>query len=273
LSEFSNELPDHARLELDFFGEPVTFQGLNSADNNKTVTTAMGALDGFLLTVVSKGKSSIGGGDEAGLEIKSAHSVAVSWSELLRHAAVWNASQEDGTNRRAAPMLAVVAVAPVLAQAGIAYVRHLDSLLKQAKPGAPGLPAIQMMTIAEAAVSRRDDKNLNARERAHLRALHWLLEGDYPKALLSYLQLLRSCPGDVLALSLAMDLSLTIGDKQAALRYVIMKLAAVNSVIASILTTALPFSTGLQVPPLRTGTNVAEVSFGLPFPGMPWRRP
>lgn len=48
---------DLTTAELDFFGEPVTFRG------SKKRTNAMAAYDGFLLCVVSKGRSTTGGGD------------------------------------------------------------------------------------------------------------------------------------------------------------------------------------------------------------------
>jgi len=94
-------------MELDFFGEPVTFLGMAAEDKTDN---AMATLDGFLLASVSKGKSCIGGGMEAGLEVKSAHAAAVAWAEILRHATVWNHPENKN---KSAPMLAVVAVAPV----------------------------------------------------------------------------------------------------------------------------------------------------------------
>lgn len=119
-------------------------------------------------------------------------------------------------------MLAVVAVAPLLAQAGVAYVKHLDTLLIKANPGARGLPKMSLMEIAETAVSCLDDddkKNaLEERERLHLQALQCLLDDEHQTALVSLLKVLRSCPGDLLALSLAMDLAFTVGDKASALR-------------------------------------------------------
>jgi hypothetical protein len=210
----ATRLSKDVHLELDFFGEPVSFVGLSPED---TTSNAMAAMDGFLLCAVSKGKTCTSGGEEGGLEIKSAHSAAIAWAEALRHAAVWNQAGE--TTNRSAPMLAVVAVAPVLAQAGVAYVKHLDTLLKQAKSRAPGLPPIQMYDMAVTAASHKDDtRRINQRERMHLKALDYLLQNEYPTALTIYLKILRSCPGDALALSLAMDLALTLGDKQAALR-------------------------------------------------------
>lgn len=217
LPEDTSRLPKFAQLQLDFFGEPVTF--LNSTQvSNEGTTNAMAALDGFLLAVVSKGKTCIGGGGEAGLEIKSAHAAALSWSELLRHAAVWNQTPGPKDDRPIAPMLAVVSVAPVLAQAGSSYVKHLDTLLKHAKLGAPGLSVIQMYELAVEATAHKQNDKLNVRERMHLQALDYLLRDDHPSALAKMLGILRICPGDAFALSQAMDLSQTVGDKDAALR-------------------------------------------------------
>jgi hypothetical protein len=210
-----SKIPSDCQMELDFFGEAVTFAGLSSKD--EPTKNARAGLDGFLLCVVSRGLSCVGGGDEAGLEPKSAHAAALSWAECLRHAAVWNATGQT----KSAPMLAVVAVAPLLAQAGIGYLRHLDSLLKQAKPGLPGLPTIQLYEIAKAAIERKNDaEKFNKRERLHLLALECLMREDHPTALTTYMRILRSCPADTLALSLAMDVALVLGDRQSALRYV-----------------------------------------------------
>lgn len=198
--------------ELDFFGEPTTFR----AGPLQHVSNAMAAYDGFLLCVVSKGKTCFGGGDEHGLETQSSHSVALAWAEALRHASVWNQPNEE----KSSPMMAVVTVAPVLIQAGMAYVKNLDNLLKQTRPIAKGMPDIQMYEMVETAVRQKDDTAWNDRERRHLQALEYLLSRQYDQALLCYLRILRVCPGDVLALSFAMDLSQIIGDKAAALRSV-----------------------------------------------------
>ena len=217
------ETRQRIRNELDFFGEPVTFRGAEPArKKNDPTVHAMGALDGFLLAVISKGRSCIGGGDEAGLDVKPAHSVALSWAEVLRHAAVWNRPNSIDDSQKSCPMLAVVAVAPLLAQVGVTYARHLDTLLKQAKPGAPGLPKVQMIEIAKAAVALLDNQQaawINERERMHLEVLRHFLNDENRAALACLLRILRLCPGDALALSLAMDISQTLGDKQSALRY------------------------------------------------------
>jgi hypothetical protein len=206
------------KMEVDFFGEPVSFFVSDSADiSPKVMGNVMGALNGGLLAAISKGLSCTHGGDEAGLEMKSTHASAVIWTELLRFAAVWNQGSNSNSNQLSSllscPMLAVIAVAPILVNTGIAYVRHIDTLLKHTKRAAPGLPPVQMYDIATNAAKCRNNKGLDPREKLHLQALHLLLKGDYQTALLVYLSILKSCPGDVLALSLLMDLSQTLGDK------------------------------------------------------------
>jgi len=115
-------------------------------------------------------------------------------------------------------MYAVATVAPVLAQAGVGYVKKLDSLLKHVKPAAPGMPIISMHTMTVTAAACKDDKSLDDRERRHLEALHFLLRQDHISALNTYLRILRMCPGDVLALVQAMDRAHVLGDRQAAFR-------------------------------------------------------
>ena len=245
-------LPKDAQLQFDFFGEPTTFLGLRSESDH--TSNAMAALDGFLLAVASKGRTCIGGGTEQGLEMKSAHASAIAWAELLRHAKVWNVAEKDDDDDDAedndkkdqdpeeidaqspntskkkakddapfnkfAPMLAVTAIAPVMAQAGPGYVAFLDKLLKHGDSLVPGMGPLQMMPLADAAVKRKDDRALNERERDHIQALEHMMKYDHATALSVYLRILRKCPGDILALSLAMDLASMLGDKEAALRYV-----------------------------------------------------
>ena len=233
-------------VELDFFGEPVTFLHDSTKDSSsstgkhaqiqKVRSNSLAAMDGFLLCVVSKGKTCTYGGGEGGLEIQSAHSSAIAWTEALVNSMIWNYQKNDQENNNGdandniipfaatliAPMLAAVTVAPILAQTGIAYVKHLDTLLLQCKSRVPGLPPVQMMDMAYAAIQYKDStEHFNDRECMHLQALYHLLHQQYPTALITYLKILRSCPGDALAMSLVMDLSLVLGDKQAALRYVV----------------------------------------------------
>ena len=219
------ELPDGSQIHFDFFGEPVTFLGV-SRHKKKEIANAVAALDGFEIGVLSKGRAFSGGGEEEGLEIQAAHSAAIAWSELLRHAAVWNPKElstmdEDDDNPStisAAPMLIYVAIAPMLAQTGIGYIGYVDSLLEQVESGVEGLPPIQLLKLAQIAVSMKDHKHLNAREQTHLTVLECLLRHDHQRALMILLRHLQLSPGDALALSLAMDLAHTVGDRNAALR-------------------------------------------------------
>lgn len=208
-----SELPNGVQILLDFFGEPITFSGIASSDMNKSISSAVASLDGFIIGVASKGKSFTGGGEEEGIFVQSAHSSALAWSDLLRNASLWNS-----TPSRSAPMLAYAAVAPILAQSGVAYIKYIDSLLCIVDSGVDGFPVIQLLELAHGAALEKDNKILNPRERSHLQALHCLLHHDHKRALLILLRLLQKCPGDGLALSLALDLAHVVGDSSAALR-------------------------------------------------------
>jgi hypothetical protein len=152
----------------------------------------------------------------------------LSWAELLRHAAILNPSvdvqspeKDDfivGQATRGAPMLTYVAIAPMLAQTGVAYMKYLDTLLEQVDSGVEGLPSIQMVDLAKRAVSMMDNEYLNEREKMHLRTLGCMLNEDYKRALAILMKHLQSCPGDVLALSIAIDLAHSVGDDKAAAR-------------------------------------------------------
>jgi hypothetical protein len=214
-----SELPAYAQIHFDFFGEPITFFGV-SHDKKKPAISAVAALDGFEIGVVSKGKALTGGGEEEGIGVKAAHSAAIAWSELLRHAAIWNEDSRPSTANivTAAPMLTYVAVAPMLAQTGLGYVGYIDHLLEKVDSGVEGLPPIQMLALAKKAAAMKDHDHLNPRERAHLKALDCMLRHEHNRALMIILKHLQMCPGDALALSIAMDLARTVGDKNAALR-------------------------------------------------------
>ena len=231
ISEQDDNDPQHQQLQhySDFFEEPVTFLGGNDRTTGDPAL-AMAALDTHIVSVVSKGKSADGGADEEGIPTKSAHSYAISWVELLERAMQWNdgsakrASQgsADASISTAAPMLVVAAVAPLLAQAGSEYVANVDCILSSATVAAsPRNPTIiQMMPMAHYAASFKDsdDDTLSPREQHHLRALHHLLDDDHRQALECYQKILQLCPGDALALSLALDVSSTLSDGAAALR-------------------------------------------------------
>jgi len=210
------ELPDGGQIHLDFFGEPVTFLGVSSAKEEQgdtAIAKAVASLDGFVIGIASKGKSFTGGGEEEGIFTQGAHSAALAWSELLRHASLWNSGRG-----RSAPMLAYVAVSPMLVQTGVGYVSYVDHLLSKVDSGVDRLPPIQLLQLAREAASKKDDEYLNPRERAHLQALDCMLRHDHKRALVILLRHLQKCPGDGLALSLALDLAHTVGDSTAALQ-------------------------------------------------------
>jgi hypothetical protein len=223
-------LPDGAQLHLDFFGEPVTFLGadrpsvVSHRQHKDTLSSAIASLDGFLVGIASKGKSFTGGGEEYGLSTQAAHSAALAWSDLLRYAALWNEYPSDPINadkRRQAPMLVHVALAPLLAQTGVAYLHHLDQVLKQVDSGIESsdgqLKHISIWNLAHQAAAMHNHEDLQPRERAHLQALDCMLRHDHRRAMLVLQRHLQMCPGDALALSLVLDLSHTVGNPKAAL--------------------------------------------------------
>ncbi len=216
------DLPKGAQIHLDFFGEPVTFDETSAS---KDITTAVASLDGFLIGIVSKGKAFTGGGEEMGINAQAYHSAALAWSELIRHAAVWN------KNGCSCPMLIHAAVAPVLAQSGAAYVHHLDRLLQHVDSGVEGLDdPVSLLSLAEKAVERLNEdeghrfdqiakaSSLTTREVTHLTALKCLLRNDHRRAMMVLYRHVMVCPGDGLALSLLLDVCHTLGDSQVALR-------------------------------------------------------
>eukprot|EP00934_Nitzschia_sp_Nitz4_P000326 Nitzschia sp. Nitz4//scaffold260_size33533//26353//28686//NITZ4_007882-RA/size33533-processed-gene-0.3-mRNA-1//1//CDS//3329544692//326//frame0 len=209
-------LPQGAQIHLDFFGEPVTFFGVDKTESKGSdynIDNAVASLDGFVIGAVSKGKSFTGGGEEEGVSVQAAHSSALAWAELLRHASLWNRAG------RSAPMLAYVAVAPLLAQTGVGYIRYLDKILSTVDSGVDELSSpIQLLALAQQAALKKDDEHLNSREKAHLQALDCMLRHDHKRALVILLRHLQRCPGDGFALSMAMDLAHTTGDTGAALR-------------------------------------------------------
>lgn len=151
-----------------------------------------------------------------------------------------------------APMLVVATVAPVLAQGGSHYVRKIDNLLSSTmSDDSSSLSSPpSLLTMAHNAVSYRDavlvpsqaaaldtanlpeaqqlsselqqssvlHHLLTPRERWHLHALYQLLNNNHREAIGAYLRLLELYPGDLLGLSLALDVAYTLGDSSAALR-------------------------------------------------------
>ena len=221
--------------EQDFFGEPVSFLGEHDHENEneylgikiesnapntsakiKLQTEAMVAFDTHVIQMLSKGRASSDGGDEFGLSIKASHSSAITWAELIRHASSWcRPVNEDGASAKRicdAPLLVHAAFSPLLVAGGAAYLMNLDQKYFKLK----GKNSICVMV--QAAIDRRNDERLSRREMLHLWAMHYLFLNEHEKALNTLAQLLESCPGDALGLSLALDLAQVLGDKKAALR-------------------------------------------------------
>ena len=161
----------------------------------------------------------------------------MAWADVLRHAVRWHGGVDAAVT--AAPMLAVAATAPAVAQGGRHYLRRLDRLLRDAarNDGAAAAPP-SLEGVARAAASFRDavlvdpgsDSDappppggaarhlLTPRERWHAHALHQLLQDNHWAAMGAYLRLLELHPGDLLGLSLALDVAHALGSAEAALR-------------------------------------------------------
>ena len=226
----SELLPDGVTRHLDFFGESVTFSRDASSSTTTDVSDAVTSLDNMMMCIISRGSANIHNGhDGEGPEARANHSSAMAWSDLLRHAGAWQScagSASNGISNTSAPMLAVAAVAPCLAQGGVNYVRRIDRLLSVSVERGPCLfkLAHEAASLRDAVTSiskgtRQETYIYSQRERLHLHALHHLLQNKHRIALGSYLRILELCPGDLFALSLAIDVANTIGDSSAAMRY------------------------------------------------------
>jgi hypothetical protein len=225
--------------------------------SSKQMNDAVSSFDGTTLCIISRGSANLHtGNDASGPDVRAYHASSLAWSELLRHAYEWNSSndcvvggleQEDTqlvSYITTAPMLVVATVAPVLAQGGSHYVRKIDKLLLSSttcdSSSISSPPSL--LTMAHKAVSHRDavfvpskqapgiqlsselqhqsalHHLLTPRERWHLHALYQLLNNNHREAMGAYLRLLELYPGDLLGLSLALDVAYTLGDSSAALR-------------------------------------------------------
>lgn len=246
-------LPHGVNRQSDFFGEAVTFlkdidenliksidkstwvpskldrdEGKNSNqliekanqdDNN--IAKAVESFDGMTLCIVSRGASNLQtGNDGDGPDVKAMHSSAITWSELIKCASEWNSN-----GRSAAPMLAVAAIGPLLAQCGQDYVHRIDKLLSATHSSTGTAPstlwqiANYAASFRDAFISTSDDHTiplLTPRERFHLHALHQLLQNNHRCAMGAYLRLLELYPGDLLGFSLALDVAYSLGDGEAA---------------------------------------------------------
>lgn len=221
-------------------------QSSNQTINNSQLKGSRGSIsdvissfDGMSLCILSKGSANLHTGNDAeGPDAKAFHSAAMAWSELLRYASAWNNTKEEGLSISTAPMLVVAAVAPVVAQGGSQYLHRIDKLLSSTREST-NAPPPNLWAMANYAVSYRDAfllSNANGssgtnpndsesihylltpRERWHLHALHQLLHDNHQAAMGAYLRLLEIFPGDLLGLSLALDVAYSLGDSTAALR-------------------------------------------------------
>ncbi|KAL3789919.1 hypothetical protein HJC23_010604 [Cyclotella cryptica] len=278
-------LPEGITRQTDFFGEGLTFiKNLNrgyiptndqSTENHlqmpnssnphsshpsnsiqpqstshANLSDAISSFDNMSLCIISKGSANIhNGNDGEGPQLRAMHASAMAWADLLTHSYEWNCGGEWSNplgGVTAAPMLAVVAVAPVVAQGGIHYLHRIDALLASSSSSSSLAEnrrnATSLLDMARYATSFRDvfvssrvdsvcsvndtDRStlgttvpiLSPRERWHLHALHQLLQNNHRAAMGAYLRLLELFPGDLLALSLAMDVAYTLGDADLALR-------------------------------------------------------
>ena len=246
-------LPEGITRQPDFFEEGITFikdfdpihiQSANEYEkqmlstNNPIkaqptydMTEAISSFDNMCLTIISKGCATIHEGNSGnGPEVKAWHASAIGWAELLTHARDWNTSNK--TSITAAPMLAVAAVAPVVAQGGIHYLQRVDRLLADSAFGDRSGSLVDIARYAtsfrDVFVSSREENDetggvtsvpiLSPRERWHLHALDQLLQNNHRHAMGAYLRLLEFFPGDLLGLSLALDTAYTLGDADLALR-------------------------------------------------------
>ncbi|KAL7544584.1 hypothetical protein ACHAWF_007964 [Thalassiosira exigua] len=217
------------------------------------VADPLSSHDGLALCVVSRGSATVEeGNDGDGPEARASHASAKAWAEALRAATEWHPGSRAGRTEggdaggspsesvTVAPMLAVASAAPVLAQGGSRYLNRIDKLLEATV--VEGAPPPSLRRLAERAVSFRDAvllpplgepgggegsdpvrsapprHLLTPRERWHLHALSRLLEDDHRSAMGAYLCLLESHPGDLMGLSLALDVAHALGDADAALR-------------------------------------------------------
>ena len=194
---------------MDFFEEPISFLAEESTKKNSP-TESLLVFDTHLIQLLSKGQASNDGGDQFGIPAKAAHSSAITWADLIRHLSFWCSKDSSGNLVCDAPMLAVAAFAPLLVQGGKAYLINLDENY------AKGNPSFQ--TMIQAAIDGKNDNRLTQRECLHLWALNYLFQNEHAKALAVLGQLLESCPGDALALSLALDTADVLGDKKTAFR-------------------------------------------------------
>ena len=262
-ASIERRLPAGIIRQSDVFGETITFakdfdnnslscvnhsesqnqSNQNSGSNNSqlisngSIGDEISSFDNMSLCIISRGSANVhNGNDGDGSDARAFHSSSLAWSELLQYAWGWNCNNLNGESVTSAPMLAVAASAPVLAQGGSHYLRRIDRLLGTTRDSASTPPSLWTMahnaasfrdsvlstTPRNSSSSRDDDMDpihlFTPRERWHLHALHQLLQNNHRDAIGAYLRLLELFPGDLLGLSLALDVAYTLGDANAALQ-------------------------------------------------------
>ncbi|KAL7521858.1 hypothetical protein ACHAWX_006546 [Stephanocyclus meneghinianus] len=258
-------LPEGITRRPDFFGEGLTFiknldasyiqsnvqstdvliQKIDSSNpsnshkpqssSHPNISDVTSSFDNMCLCIISKGSANIhNGNDGEGPQLRAMHASAMAWADLLTHSSQWNCATKSQNVVNVAPMLAVAAVAPVVAQGGVHYLQRIDGLLAASSFAESKRYATSLLDMAHYAADFRDvfvySRNnhgatlgspvpiLSPRERWHLHALHQLLHNNHRDAMGAYLRLLELFPGDLLALSLALDVAYTLGDADMALR-------------------------------------------------------
>jgi len=233
-------------LQMDFFGEPITFFLTN---NNNQIQNTMESIDAFLLTIASRGKLASGGGDEHGIEMAAAHSSSIAWSNLLQNIdQIMNDNNNNGNFSLScsSPMAVATLLSPLLAQCGSAYVHSLDrEYLSQVNYSSSSTSSSTSLSsssnrdvqtnsnsqtkrgrsllqwgkdaVAQTVQQQRQDVTnlvLSRRETAHLKALHHLLRDEHRDAMHTLFRLLHESPGDLLALLLILDIACHLGEKE-----------------------------------------------------------
>jgi len=193
--------------ETDFFGEPITLFSTSNTITHSQQMEILQSMNQMMLAITSKGQSCSGGGDEYGLSTMAAHSSAQTWKRLLEYL-----NQYPKLNTEV-PMIVILAIMPVLVQAGIPYTKHLDSVVMN--------NSVSIYETAQQTVDyflKNDQKSndewiqLSPREQYHLHTLSYILQSNLRGAQCTLQTLLQFCPGDALALSLLHDLNYRLGD-------------------------------------------------------------
>ena len=180
-----------------------------------------------------------GGGDGDGPSVMAAHSVAVVWSDLLYR--ITHESSMSSSIIEVPVMAKVYAVSGLYATAGSSYVQNLDDVYISNITNTNSKRIyrkndISLVQIAKEAIailepfdndcsnnrnytnhnieSVYDHSYLSRREVIHIHALQYMMDDRRGDALCILTELLETCPGDIFALNLIVDLSCALGDRK-----------------------------------------------------------